>query len=135
MISQRQIVERASQLIRDCAGEGVRISVISRAVGVSERTLRNAFRRTHGLSPKQYDLRERLRAARQALCNVTASDTVTAIASQYGFFELGRFAGLYKHVFGETPSETIRLRRRALPDASACQTRAQHFVADDRSAA
>lgn len=111
MISQRHIVERASQLIRDAAGHGARIGLISRAVGVSERTLRNAFRRAHGLSPKQYDVRERLCAARQALCNVTASDNVTTIASQYGFFELGRFAGLYKHAFGESPSETIRLRR------------------------
>lgn len=135
MISQRQIVERASQLIRDSAGQGARIGVISRAVGVSERTLRNAFRRTHGVSPKQYDLRERLSAAREALCNLTAPDNVTTIASQYGFFELGRFAGLYKHVFGESPSETIRVRRRRARESSSRQAGPEHFVADDRSAA
>jgi AraC-like DNA-binding protein len=135
MISQRTIVERASQLLRDSASEGARIGVISRAVGVSERTLRNAFRRTHGLSPKQYDLRERLRAARRALCNVTAADNVTTVASQYGFFELGRFAGLYKHAFGESPSETIRTCRRRLPETSSRQPTAEHFIADDRSAA
>jgi transcriptional regulator GlxA family with amidase domain len=134
MISRRQIVQRASQLLRDHVAEGTRIGVISRAVGVSERTLRNAFRREHGLSPKQYDVRERLQAARQALCNGSGSDTVTTVASQYGFFELGRFAGLYKEAFGETPSETIRLRRRGVA-ASACQPRPQHLVAHNRSAA
>jgi len=116
MINQRQIVQRASDLLRDHVAEGVRIGAISRAVGVSERTLRNAFHHEHGLSPKQYDVRERLEAARRALCEVRASETVTSIASQFGFFELGRFAGLYKHVFGESPSETIRTRRGRAPD-------------------
>jgi transcriptional regulator GlxA family with amidase domain len=111
MISHRQVVERASQLLRDLAGEGARIGVISRAVGVSERTLRNAFRREHGLSPKQYDLRERLLAARHTLSSRTDAGNVTTVAGQYGFFELGRFAGLYKHAFGESPSQTIRIRR------------------------
>ena len=135
MISQRQVVERASQLLREHAGEGGRIGLISRAVGVSERTLRNAFRRTHGLSPKQYDLRERLRAVRQALCDVSSSDTVTTVASQYGFFELGRFAGLYKHAFGESPSQTLRSRRRLSPETSPRQSCAEHFIAHDRTAA
>ena len=134
MISRRQIVQRASQLLRDHVAEGTRIGVISRAVGVSERTLRNAFQREHGLSPKQYDVRERLQAARQALCSVNDSDTVTKVASQYGFFELGRFARLYKDAFGESPSETIRLRRHGL-DASTRQPRPEHLVAHDRSAA
>jgi len=134
MISRSQIVQRASQLLKDHVAEGTRIGVISRAVGVSERTLRNAFRREHGLSPKQYDVRERLQAARQALCSVNDSDTVTKVASQYGFFELGRFARLYKDAFGESPSETIRLRRHGA-DASTRQPRPQHLVAHNRSAA
>ena len=109
--SRRQIVRRASEFLRTHAAEGIRIRDISRAAGVSERTLRNAFRREHGLSPKQYELRERLRAARQALCAGAATATVTTIASQYGFFELGRFAGIYKHAFGESPSQTMKVRR------------------------
>ena len=111
MRSTRQIVDRASEFLRTHAGEGVRIGEVSRAAGISERALRNAFHREHGLSPKQYDLRERLQGVRQALCDGPVSDTVTRIASQYGFFELGRFAGIYKNVFGESPSQTIRVRR------------------------
>jgi transcriptional regulator GlxA family with amidase domain len=118
MRSTRQIVHRASEFLRAHTGEGVRIGEVSRAAGISERALRNAFHREHGLSPKQYDLRERLHGVRHALCHGPASATVTAIASQYGFFELGRFAGIYKSAFGESPSQTIRVRRTAT--ASAC---------------
>ena len=118
MDRRRQRVRRASDFLRTHATEGVRIGRISRAAGISERALRNAFHRDYGLSPKQYELRERLRAAHQALCDVKAAGTVTTIASQHGFYELGRFAGLYKHVFGESPSETIRTRRTALPERS-----------------
>jgi AraC-like DNA-binding protein len=112
MIDRHLVVLQASKFLRDRATEGVRIGEVSRAVGVSERTLRNAFHQEHGLSPKQYELRERLNAARQALCDITASDTVTDVASRHGFYELGRFASRYKHTFGESPSETLRARKR-----------------------
>ena len=108
---RHQIVQQAAALLRRHGADGIRIRDISRAAGISERALRNAFHREHGLSPKQYEMRERLTAARQALCDVHADDTVTSIASAHGFSELGRFAGRYKHAFGESPSQTIRLRR------------------------
>ena len=97
-------------MLRANAGHGVRIGAVSRAAGVSERALRNAFHREHGLSPKQFELRERLLAARRELCDGPMS-TVTNVASRYGFLELGRFAGIYKNTFGESPSQTIKLRR------------------------
>jgi transcriptional regulator GlxA family with amidase domain len=61
------------------------------------------------MSPKRFVLRERLYEVRRALRDADAtSGTVTTIATDHGFFELGRFAGTYKAVFGETPSATLR---------------------------
>jgi AraC-like DNA-binding protein len=81
---------------------------LSRQTGVSERTLRAAFHDVLGLSPKQYAIGQRLHAAHEALCAADpGTTTVTDIATEYGFFELGRFAGRYRHTFGEAPSQTL----------------------------
>ena len=103
----RHVVKVVSEFMRSHAAEGVRIAEASRAAGVSERTVRNAFHREHGISTKQFDIRERLWAARRALSEMSPR-TVTEIATEFGFFELGRFSRIYRHAFGELPSETIK---------------------------
>lgn len=100
-------VARAARFLRDHAGEPIRMRDVSRLAGMSDRGLRNAFRRERGLSPKQYQIRERLIEVRRALCGAGAGQTITDIATQSGFFELGRFARLYRRVYGETPSQTL----------------------------
>jgi transcriptional regulator GlxA family with amidase domain len=116
--SRRQLVTRASDFLSRHAAEGVRISALARATGVSERTLRNAFRAEHGLSPKKFDVRERLLGARRALCSEENSHkTVTSIACEFGFYELGRFALAYKRLFGESPSATFKAHHAALRNA------------------
>ena len=34
--------------------------------------------------------------------------TVTEVAAQFGFGNLGRLAGTYREYFGEAPSQTLR---------------------------
>ena len=45
--------------------------------------------------------------------------TVTDVAMMFGFFELGRFAGRYRHTYGEVPSETLRQAVMARPEQAA----------------
>ena len=107
--ARREIVERAEQLLRNRAAEPIPIAHLSLLVGVSERGLRNAFNAVRGMSPKRFVINDRLNEVRRALSGPRATRaTVTDIATEYGFFELGRFAGRYKAVFGETPSATLR---------------------------
>jgi transcriptional regulator GlxA family with amidase domain len=106
---RNELVKRVTAYLRDHAGEPVRVAHLSHVVGVSERTLRAAFQEVIGLSPKRYALTLRLSAARAALWIADPqTTTVTDIATTFGFYELGRFAGRYRHTFGEVPSRTLR---------------------------
>ncbi len=119
LTSRRQVVDRAEALLRARAGQGVSIAQLCQVAGVSERSLRNAFYDVRGMSPKRWALRARLTDVRRALSDANGTrGAVTTIATDYGFFELGRFASTYKSVFGETPSETLRGGRERMAVAS-----------------
>jgi AraC family transcriptional regulator, ethanolamine operon transcriptional activator len=109
---RRQIVARAEDFFRRHLGESVSIARLSRVAGVSERSLRNAFYDVYTTGPKRYlrlwQLHQVRRALRSSLCG---RHTVTDVATFHGFFELGRFAGEYKALFGEAPSQTLQKAR------------------------
>ena len=62
----RQIVGRIEALLRNDRGEQLHVDDLCRAAAVSERTLRNAFRKIHGVSPYRYLRGFRMTQARQA---------------------------------------------------------------------
>ena len=87
----------------------VSVARTCRMLGLSERALRNAFYSVRGVSPKRCMLAERLQNVHRALCKAsTTRATVTAVAIDHGFYELGRFSVVYRQAFGETPSATLR---------------------------
>lgn len=107
--SRRDLVARVMRFVGDNLHEPVSVAELSRLMGVSERTLRAAFQDVIGVSPKRYAIARRLQAAHDALSQAApGATTVTDIAMTFGFFELGRFAGRYRNVFGEVPSQTLR---------------------------
>jgi AraC family ethanolamine operon transcriptional activator len=105
----RQIVDRIEALLRSDRGEQLHVDDLCRVAAVSERTLRNAFRKVHGVSPYRFLRGFRMTQARQALMAAGARrGTVTEVAMQFGFLELGRFSVDYRSAFGECPSTTLR---------------------------
>jgi transcriptional regulator GlxA family with amidase domain len=104
----RELVEQAENLVVANSDKPVHITALCHALAVSERTLRTAFHRIHGLPPCRHLRMLRLSQAKRSLL---AADrrlvTVTEIATCFGFLELGRFSVEYRKVFGESPSETL----------------------------
>ena len=79
------------------------LSELCTASGVPERTLRLCCAEVLGVSPIRYFLLRRLNMTRSALRRAdpeTAS--VAEIARDHQFTELGRFAVVYRAIFGET---------------------------------
>ena len=90
-------------------GDPICIVNLCERLRVSERRLRSAFRTIHRTSPYRYLRNLRMAEARQALLSTDpARTTVTRIAMDHGFVELGRFAVEYRIAFGESPSVTLQ---------------------------
>jgi transcriptional regulator GlxA family with amidase domain len=106
-VRQFNLVQRAEMLALADPAKARSISALSHILGVSQRTLRKAFNRTHGLSPCRRLRMLRLAGAKQALLSTHAA-SVTEIATSFGFAELGRFSVEYRKAFGECPSATLR---------------------------
>jgi AraC-like DNA-binding protein len=106
-IRQFNLVQRAEMLALADPEKARSISALTHILGVSQRTLRKAFNRTHGLTPCRRLRMLRLAGAKQALLSTHAA-SVTEIATSFGFAELGRFSVEYRKAFGECPSATLR---------------------------
>jgi AraC-like DNA-binding protein len=105
----RHQVKLAERLALTNPGLSLSIEELALKNGVQERTLRRAFQRYYGLSPVEYMRLRRLHHARRLLMvGCPGQTTVTKIAFELGFWDLGRFAGTYRQLFGERPSETLR---------------------------
>jgi AraC-like DNA-binding protein len=103
------LVEKAETLALADIDEPLHISALCSALAVSQRTLRKAFRETYGLPPCRRLRMLRLSEARRTLLAADCRRvTVTQIATEFGFLELGRFSVEYRKLFGEPPSQTLR---------------------------
>ncbi len=103
------IIRRLEQTLEANSEEPLYMADLCAAVGVSYWTLRDCCREYLGMSPKRYLWLRRMHLTRRALRYADADKTtVTEIATNYGFWELGRFSVAYRSLFGESPSNVLR---------------------------
>jgi AraC-like DNA-binding protein len=104
-----RIMQRFRAAIDEHPEEAIYIPELCARLGVPERTLRLCCDEALGMGPKRYLMLRRMNLARQALRRAdAAATTVTAIAANFGFFSFGRFSVLYKTLYDEMPSTTLR---------------------------
>jgi AraC-like DNA-binding protein len=103
------VVKRFRALVQSETDGRLFMPEISRKIGVSDRTLRVACQQQLGVSPLQYVMLRRMQTVRRALQKADPEvSRVTDIATEHGFWELGRFSVKYRQIFGEAPSVTLR---------------------------
>ena len=109
IVTDRLMVARAIDAIEASEDGKLSIDDLVRVTGVSERSLRAAFCRYLGVSPRRFMQICTLNKARARLTRATPENsTVTQIAADLGEWDVGRFAMRYKKEFGESPSVTLR---------------------------
>jgi AraC-like DNA-binding protein len=86
-----------------------RLAEIRASLDIPERTLRKLCQQHLGMGPMAYLRLRRMKLVRRALSVANPADsTVMELARRHGFTELGRFAAMYRRLFGELPSVTLQ---------------------------
>jgi AraC-like DNA-binding protein len=102
------LVCKAERWVKGHPNRPIHAADVCAAFNIPLRTFQRIFHETVGMGPAHYFAAMRLNQARAALLAGSPFTTsVTQIALDHGFIELGRFAGAYRRTFGETPSETL----------------------------
>lgn len=102
-------VEHARQYMEAHADEELTAQSVADTVGVSLRALQNGFQKSLQTTPMKFLRDVRLSRARRDLLAADAAVVgVAEIAYRWGFTHLGRFAGQYRQMFGESPSAALR---------------------------
>jgi AraC-like DNA-binding protein len=87
------IAERFEELLEENLDKPLRVAEICSALEIPERALRTHCIERLGVSPVRYQWLRRMCQARSALASANAANkTVTEIAMDHGFWELGRFS-------------------------------------------
>jgi AraC family ethanolamine operon transcriptional activator len=108
-LARGRIVKIAEDYAMAYAGDGLYLTDLCEAAGVSQRSLEYAFKEVMGMTPMAYLTRVRLHRVRKALqAGTRSSTTVSAEALNMGFWHFGEFSRAYRDCFGELPSETLR---------------------------
>ena len=108
--ARTKALKKVIELVEESPLEFHSLSKLSKATNVSERTLQYSFKEKFGISPTRFVKNIKLNIVYKALKKRPSNDVaINDIANQYGFWHMGQFAKDYKNLFGELPSETIKL--------------------------
>ena len=100
-------VRRTEEYIEANWQDALTIESIAEAIGASARSIFLSFSKARGYSPMAFVKKTRLLHAQQKLQSAGPATTVTGVALECGFQNMGHFAMNYRREFGEAPSDTL----------------------------
>lgn len=101
------VVRLACEYIDANLTSTITLTDLESITGLSRRSLQYAFRSAFSCTPMQWVAQRRLEAVRSHILAARPGETLTAIVGAY-FANLGEFARMYKHRYGELPSATLK---------------------------
>jgi AraC family transcriptional regulator, ethanolamine operon transcriptional activator len=107
---RKEVVDRVKRYVDEHLDGPVTMEELCQLTHVSRRTLQYSFTAILGISPLQFLRLTRLNRVRRALRTASPEQSVTEIATYWGFWHLGQFAHDYKQQFGECPSHTLSVK-------------------------
>lgn len=104
------IVKKAEEIAQSYIDKPLTLKQLCDALETSSSALAYGFQDIFDLSPMAYIKIQRLNGVRRALKKADPdTKTVMQLAYEWGFWSSGHFARDYQKMFGELPSETLRL--------------------------
>jgi len=97
-------LKKAVEIINHHIDENLSIYTLCKSVGLSERSLQNAFKEKYPVTPKDYMRAIKLNAIKGELIN-NKKQLISTIAAKYGIWHMGQFAADFKKQFGVLPSQ------------------------------
>jgi len=97
------LIKNVTSYIEDSVGCDITVSHIARLFGYSEKYIGQLFKKSTGLSIKEYVNAKRLDRAETLLCETNLS--VTSLSLSVGYNNVTYFNRLFKERFGLSPSE------------------------------
>ena len=100
----------AIEYIKSASDGTVSIHKFCDDTGINERTLQRAFLEQYNVTPKSYIQMQRLNKAYKVLLYSDPNATrVTDVATNHGYWHMSQFASDYRRLFGELPSDTLKV--------------------------
>ena len=107
-------IRRARDFIKENSGLPIELSRLAADLGLPMRTLQENFRRSFGQSPRAWLLECRMEDARRRLTSPDQTASVSSIALDCGFGDLGDFAANYRRRLASCrPKPCVSLNGRA----------------------
>lgn len=110
--AQARCLARVLQYVDDNIRHDITAERLAQHAGLSVRSLYMLFEKSARMTPKAYIRKKKLEHVYSTLMDPASRvANVTAVALEFGFTHLGRFAELYRQTFGMLPSTSLKTRQ------------------------